>query len=213
MISSKKFAPACRNAPAALSEKQKTKKCSICKEPFIVFRSMQKVCGPKCAEKVAEIKRLKEAEKREQEERKKTRAQLLAMKPRKWWLAKAKKALHEYIRIRDEGKPCISCDSILVRSGRLGGDYDAGHFRSVGSAKHLEFVMENIHGQCKHCNDYLAGNRDGYERGLIERFGVDYVEALKNDNAPRHLTIQNFQEIERKYKALTKQLLADKEVA
>lgn len=203
-----------RNPPAALSEKpQKTKKCAICKDPFPVFRSMQKVCGPKCAEKVAELKRLKEAAKREQEERKKTRVQLLALKPRKWWLKKAKTALHAYIRTRDEGKTCISCDTVLLRTGRLGGDYDAGHFRAVGSAKHLEFVENNIHGQCKHCNDHLKGNRDGYESGLKQRFGSDYVEALKNDNAPRHLTIQDFQEIERKYKELTKQLLADKEVA
>jgi hypothetical protein len=209
MLTSKKFAPSCRTIPAQLSEKpQKTKKCAICKETFPLFRSMQKVCGPKCAEQLVEMKRLKEAAKREQEERKKTRERLIELKPRKWWLAKAKKALHEYIRTRDEGKSCISCDTLLLRAGRLGGDYDAGHFRAVGSAKHLEFVENNIHGQCKHCNDHLKGNRDGYEAGLIERFGIGYVEALKNDDAPRHLTIQDFQEIERVYKALTKQLQA-----
>jgi hypothetical protein len=217
MLISKKFATACRNAPAALSEKpqkpRKKYKCKVCREMYERRNSMQIVCGPKCAHAWADSIAIKAAAQREQEERKKTKARLIELKPRKWWLAKAKKALHEYIRTRDEGKPCISCDSILVRSGRLGGDYDAGHFRAVGSAKHLEFVEENIHGQCKHCNDYLKGNRDGYEDGLIGRFGIDYVEALKNDNAPRHLTIQDFQEIERKYKALTKQLLADKEVA
>lgn len=216
MLTSKNFGLQRRNPLAPKSDscsKVKPKKCGACREAFTPVRPLQSVCSPKCAQEIAERKRLKEVAKREQEERKKTRAQKLALKPRKWWLKKAKTALHEYIRTRDEGKPCISCGTPLLRLGRPGGDYDAGHFRAVGSAKHLEFVENNIHGQCKHCNDYLKGNRDGYEAGLIKRFGPDYVEALKNDDAQRHLTIQDFQEIERKYKALTKQLQRDKEVA
>jgi hypothetical protein len=200
----------CRTIPAQLSEKPRKKyKCKVCRELFERRNSMQIACSPKCAMDYAASISLRAAAKREQEERAKTRVQLIALKPRKWWLAKAKKALHEYIRTRDEGKTCISCDTVLLRAGRLGGDYDAGHFRAVGSAKHLEFVENNIHGQCKRCNDFLKGNRDGYEIGLQRRFNAEYVEALKNDDAPRHLTIQDFQEIERKYKALTKQLLAE----
>lgn len=143
---------------------------------------------------------------REKKERKADNERKVALQPRKWWLAKAKTALHAYIRARDEGKPCISCDTILIKLGRTGGDYDAGHFRSVGSAKHLEFVENNIHGQCKRCNDYLKGNQIAYEAGLRARRGDAFVDELKADQEPRHLTIDDFKTIEATYKRKLKEL-------
>jgi hypothetical protein len=188
-----------------LAAKPRMRKCSNCGTAFMQQRMGQQVCSLACAQSFA--RRL-----REQKERKELKEKKLALRPRKWWLAKAKTALHAYIRARDEGKTCISCQTILIKLGRVGGDYDAGHFRSVGSAKHLELVENNIHGQCKHCNDYLGGNPAGYERGLLERFGAEYVEALKNDNEPRHLTIDDFKAIEAHYKAALKRLAMDKGV-
>jgi hypothetical protein len=187
-----------------LAAKPKTRECEVCMHIFPVQRMGQKVCSPRCAKKHAEAAR--KAERKDLKEKK------LALKPRKWWLAKAKTAMHAYIRARDEGKTCISCDTILIKLGRVGGDYDAGHFRSVGSAKHMEFVENNIHGQCKHCNDYLKANPAGYERGLLARFGAEYVEALKNDNEPRHLAIDDFKAIEAHYKVALKRLAMDKGV-
>jgi hypothetical protein len=188
-----------------LAAKPRMRKCAICRTPFAARSMTHKACSESCAAAVAK-------QVREKAERKELREKKLAIKPRKWWLAKAKTALHAYIRARDEGKTCISCETILIKLGRVGGDYDAGHFRSVGSAKHLEFAENNIHGQCKHCNDYLGGNPAGYERGLLERFGPEYVEALKSDNEPRHLTIDDFKAIEAYYKAALKRLAMDKGV-
>ena len=189
-----------------LAAKPRMRKCAICRTPFAARSMTHKACSTACAAAVAK-------QVREKAERRELKARKEAIQPRKWWLAKTKTAMHAYIRARDEGKSCISCDTILIKLGRVGGDYDAGHFRSVGSAKHMEFVENNIHGQCKHCNDYLTGNPAGYERGLLQRFGAEYVETLKSDNESRHLTIEDFQVIEAHYKAAIKRLAMDKGVA
>lgn len=163
-------------------------------------------CSPECGAaigmaKLDKIKATKvKAEKRKDLDLKKE------MRPRKWWLKKAKTALHTYIRERDEYKECISCDKILVIKDGRGGNFDAGHFRSVGSAKHMEFVEDNIHGQCKYCNDHLKGNALEYARRLRLRKGDAFVDAILSDNEQRHLTIQDFQEIEIMYKAKLKEL-------
>ena len=170
------------------------RKCVICTEKFKQVRAMQKVCSPACAA-------VHGRREREKADRKETRERKAALRPRKWYLAKAKKALHAYIRARDEGNACISCDTILRKTGKPGGDFDAGHFRSVGSAKHLEFDERNIFGQCKHCNDYLKGNQLEYERRLRILKGDEYVDSLKSDNEPRHLTNDDFLRIEAESKA------------
>lgn len=184
-----------------LAAKPRMRKCAICRLPFAPMSMTHKACGPACAQAVAAAARIKT-------ERKADAAKLIEMKPPKWWRAKAKTALHAFIRARDEGKACISCDTILVKRGRPGGDYDAGHFRSVGSAKHLEFEENNIHGQCKQCNNFGAGMAFEYERRLAARCGQAYVDAIKCDQAPRHYDISDFMAIEVTYKAKRKQLLA-----
>jgi hypothetical protein len=192
------------------SPKPKLHKCRICKDEFIKQRMGQRVCGPKCAGEFARIDREKKEADARRQSRIEDRQRKEEMQPRKWWKAKAKAALHAYIRARDEGKSCISCDTILVKLGRVGGDYDAGHFRSVGSAKHMEFVENNIHGQCKHCNDFLKGNQLEYERRLRIRKGDAFVDELLADNESRKLTIDDFKEIEATFKQKLKDLLASR---
>lgn len=181
-----------------IKSKPTRRKCTICKVNTVA-NSMASVCSTECAIIKAQADRKKR-------ERKDDAAKRLALRSRKWWIAKAKMALHAYIRARDENMPCISCDTILRKTGRPGGDFDAGHFRSVGSAKHLEFEEANIFGQCKHCNDYLASNHFEYERRLAIRCGQDYVDAIKADQMPRKLSIEDFAQIEITYKAKLKEL-------
>lgn len=208
-----KRAQLCRTAPTLLSEKpQKKKKCAVCRDPFPVFRSMQKVCGPKCAEKIVELKRLKEAAKREQEERKKTRVQKEALKTRSQWIKEAQHAFNAYIRERDKNQLCICCDQPLGADA-IGGGYDCGHYRSVGSAPHMRFDERNAHAQRKKCNRYGAGRAVDYRIRLIRRLGLEVVESLEADNTVRKWSIDDLRVIKATYKAKLKQLLADKEVA
>jgi Bacteriophage Lambda NinG protein len=186
----------------------RTRRCAVklCRAPFVPRSMTHRACGNDCAAELARIKREEDERKKAKIQSAVDKAKLDALRPRKWWLKKAKTALHAYIRARDEGMPCISCDTILLKLGRVGGDYDAGHFMSVGAHKNLEFVEGNIFGQCKHCNDYLKGNQIEYERRLRIRCGDAHVEALKSGNAIRKYTIADFQTIEAKYKAKLKLL-------
>lgn len=183
--------------------KRRTKKCSMCRTPFEPRSAWAKVCSPECS--IAHV-----AAEKARKDRKERQEGLIALKPAKWWKAKAKKAMHLFVRTRDEGKQCASCDTVLVKLGRVGGDYDAGHLRTVGSSKHLEFDERNVWGQCKYCNDRLHGNEREYERRLRIKMGDEYVDGLMADDTPRHYKIHDFQAIEAFYKNELKQLIKEK---
>jgi hypothetical protein len=158
-----------------------------------------KACGADCAEAHAKAEKARKLKRERQ-------AGLIALKPLKWFRAKAKTAMHAYVRARDEGKCCASCDTVLVKLGRMGGDYDAGHLRPVGLAKHLEFDERNVWGQCKPCNDRKRGNFQEYERRMRLIHGDAYMDELMADNEPRHLKKHDFLAIEAYFKLKLKQL-------
>lgn len=189
----------------------KPKTCKTCRVKFEPRTPLQTTCGIACAAEHGKRVTAAQKAKQQRQERAQDKVKKESMQPAKYWKAKAKKAMHLYVRLRDEGKPCASCDTILIRLGRAGGDYDAGHFRSVGSAKHLEFDERNIFGQCKHCNDFMKGNQLEYERRLRLLKGDAYVDDLKADQAPRHYKVADFQAIESHYKTAVKQLKQERE--
>lgn len=180
--------------------------CQHCKSPFQPFRLLEAWCSPECGAEVAKARLAKQRAKQQKAERAADKAKMITLRPRKWWVAKAKKAMHLYVRTRDHGKPCCSCDTVLINTGKLGGDYDAGHLRSVGSAKHLEFDPRNVWGQCKDCNMRLHGNEREYERRLRLKEGDAMVDSLMADNDDRHLKNADLQEIEAYYKLKLKEL-------
>jgi hypothetical protein len=87
-----------------------------------------------------------------------------------------------------------------------GGAVDAGHYRSRGSAPHLRFDERNVHAQRKQCNRYDSGNVVGYRIGLIERIGLEAVEALECDQTSRDHSIEALKAIKAKYSALAREL-------
>lgn len=105
----------------------------------------------------------------------------------------AQSAFNAYIRARDEGKPCISCGN--MPESYYGGGVDAGHYRSRGSAPQCSFNLYNVHAQCKRCNRYLSGNVTEYRKGLVQRIGLDKVEALENDEEIRRFDVAYYQRI------------------
>jgi hypothetical protein len=138
-----------------------------------------------------------------QEDRKKTREKLDAMRTKPQLVKVAQIAFNSYIRARDMGKPCICCGKPL---GTEANSFDAGHYRSVGSAPHMRFVEDNVHGQTKYCNNYLASNPVGYRKGLIERIGLTRVEQIEADQTVRKYTKEGLQEIARHYNAEARRL-------
>lgn len=179
----------------------KTYQCAVCKKQFIKkISSLQKVCSYQCALAFAEAEKKKKQEKLDRQERIKNRKRLKAYKEANKThndlIKEAQSAVNKYIRVRDENKECISCGTPLI-SEKLGGGFDAGHYRSRGAAPHLRFYTLNIFGQCKRCNRYLGGNYHEYRIGLIERLGIEKVEAIEADQRPRHYSDEDLRRIKR----------------
>jgi hypothetical protein len=185
----------------------KPKKCKNCGEVFDPQRAMQKACSVPCAIELANKAKEKTARAKEARERKVTKEKLDALRTKPQLVKLAQTAFNGFIRARDAGKPCISCGTPL---GSEPNTYDAGHYRSVGSAPHMRFVEDNCHGQCKHCNNYLAGNHVEYRKRLLERIGQRNVELIENDNTTRKYTKEGLEEIAKHYRAEARRLQKEK---
>lgn len=101
-----------------------------------------------------------------------------------WWKKKAWDQFSEFIRLRDailttgtdDALLCVSCTKIYPAFGK--GCAQAGHF-IAGRSHALLFDERGVNGQCYNCNVNLKGNWVEYERQLLKKYGVDYVEACK----------------------------------
>jgi hypothetical protein len=188
----------------------KPKKCKVCPSMFTPSRMGQKVCGALCALTFARSVRAKDEKREAIRDRVATKAKLEAMKGRGYWIAQAQTAFNSFIRERDKqaGYPCISSGRPLDWNGNA---VDAGHYRSRGSAPHLRFDERNCHAQSKQENRYASGNVVGYRLGLIARYGLEYVEALEADQAPRNYSIDDLKAIKTTYAAKVREIKARQE--
>lgn len=158
------------------------KTCKICKAKFIPERQFQNWCTPNCAYEIVKKQRASSDKRKKQKEHKKLREMKEKLKTPSDYMKIAQQAVNAYIRFRDRGKPCISCGASSVDNRRIlgmrGGAFDAGHYRSRGSAPHLRFYTLNIFSQCKQCNRHLHGNSIEMRNGLVKAFGLEFVERL-----------------------------------
>lgn len=88
-----------------------------------------------------------------------------------------------WIRARDRDKGCFVC-GVQFPVGQIGGDFDAGHVRSRGSADHLRYNEDNVHGECKSCNSSWGAKPHEIKAGAIRRIGQDRYDALEANNTP-----------------------------
>lgn len=122
-------------------------------------------------------------------------------------IKEAQREFNAYIRARDRDKPCICC-GLPLGTGEVGGAYDAGHYRSTGSASHLRFNEDNCHAQRKQCNRYGAGRAVDYRVGLIARIGSEAVAELESNNTPQKWTREHLVEIRELYRSKLKEVKA-----
>ena len=116
----------------------------------------------------------------------------------------AQRAFNAYIRARDVDLPCISCGDFTPMT--RGGDYDCGHYRSVGANPELRFEELNAHKQCKRCNSHLSGNIVNYRIGLLMRIGEEKVAWLEGPHEPKKYTIEDLKAVIATYRAKLKAL-------
>ena len=189
-----------------------------CRQWFHPIRSEQIVCSYECAGAYSKEQTRKAREDAQSSELAKQRAaekkaraawrqRKAAVKPLKHWEDLTQRVVNDYIRERDADLPCISCNTFDTVQ------WEAGHYRSRGKASHLRYNEDNIHKQCHHCNVALSANQQQYRLGLIEKIGVERVEALENNNAPHRYTIEELEAIRKHYSALRRKLIKGREAA
>ena len=187
----------------------KQRKCKNCLQPFTPARSTQTACGIDCAMQLAHEKKVKVAECDRLDGVRKDRARKERLKTRRDWEKEAQAAFNAFIRARDKDMPCICC-GLPLSAGDVGGAYDCGHYRSVGSAPHLRFHEDNAHAQRKQCNRWGAGRAVDYRLGLIARIGLARVEALEADQEPRKYTADELRAIRDLYRAKLRELVKER---
>lgn len=192
-------------------------KCKLCKKKFEAFNSTQPFCSPDHAyawlnteEGKAKTQKVREkaAKKKIAAQKKKDRETKERLKSRGEWIAHLQKEFNRFIRLRDHYQPCISCgrhDSQIQEQGR-GGKWDAGHYRSVGSTPELRFTEDNVHKQCKKCNNFQSGNHVEYRKYLIERIGIERVLVVEGPTKPLKLSIPEIRELIKHYRQKANEL-------
>ena len=164
-----------------------------CDRTFIQFKSTVKVCSVGCAISFANQKALQDAIK-------------VARRQKKEWYKenetvqalanKAQIPFNTFIRQRDAGKPCISCQRPLK------GKYDAGHYHNSNNHWNVRFNELNVHGQCVKCNRDEHANLINYRIGLLGRIGEENLAHLDSiAKRTRKYTRNELSAIEKLYKS------------
>jgi hypothetical protein len=171
----------------------RSKTCKSCKQPFAPARPLQSVCSPLCAIKQVQLTKIKTV-------RKEVREAKLKLKTRSDWLKEAQAVFNKFIRLRDAGLNCISCNTPMHKK------VNAGHYKSVGAHPELRFNEFNVHAQCEHCNSFLSGNIVNYRRNLIKKIGIEGVEFVEGNHPALKLNIEEIKQLIAKYKTINKAL-------
>lgn len=146
----------------------KPKKCRVCKHEFTpTYLSTQVVCSIQCAVDHS----YKQKDKEWKIKKAKLKEELTTVQD---LIKLAQQVFNQYIRLRDQGKNCISCNTKPKKE-------NAGHFYSAGTHTNVRFDERNVHLQCEHCNSFLSGNLLAYRENLLAKIGIEEFERLTVD--------------------------------
>ena len=176
----------------------KARHCEVCHTLYTPQRMGQVVCRPACAMKKVRLEKVAE--------RAQIKTRKEAIKTIPDLIKEAQHAFNAFVRARDSAKPCICCGRTQEAGyGTAAHGWDCGHYRSTGSASHLRFNEDNAHRQLVICNRHGAGRAVDYRRGLINRIGLERVEALEASNTPHKWTREELIGIRDHYRKLLKE--------
>jgi len=169
-------------------------RCKNCREKFEPIRFNHKYClKDECIKAfVEEVKtnQWKTTKKRMKED----------LKTLQDWLKEAQTIFNKYIRLRDMGLVCISCQQPPKKK-------NAGHYFSSGGHSNVRFDEDNVHLQCEHCNTFLSGNLLNYQIGIEKRIGAQkLIELQARAHLTKKWTIDELKEIIKTYKTKVRQL-------
>lgn len=143
-----------------------TKKCFNCKDEFLPFNTLQKFClKTECIKEMIQVQKNKDWNK-------KKKKMIENLKTSSDYLKIAQQVFNKFIRKRDNGLNCISCDKPCKKE-------NAGHYYSQGGHSAVRFNEDNVHLQCEHCNTFLSGNLLNYQVGIEKRIGSQKLMELQ----------------------------------
>ena len=131
------------------------RKCKVCGTVFEKQRPLQFVCSPACGIEYRRAQFRKAAVKAEREAKREERAKTAAIRHKLETIPeltkKAQAAFNRYIRLRDRGKPCISCGAPWKEN------FQACHYVPAGRSNKLRFdeQLETDHETRKWTKDEL----------------------------------------------------------
>ena len=195
----------------AAIKQRRQKSCGnpACGAKFTPVQLGQKVCGWQCGLAIAREPANQNVARKAiaQRERREIKVRKEKLKSRADHMREAQTLFNEYIRLRDAGQPCISCDSLPSDHDLITGSrWDAGHYRSVGACPELRFEPLNVHRQCVKCNRNLSGNAVEYRIRLVGRIGADQVDWLEGAHQARKYTIDDLKALKTECREKIKQL-------
>ncbi|CAB4152886.1 Bacteriophage lambda NinG [uncultured Caudovirales phage] len=179
------------------------KRCKNCREKFQPrFNTLEGYCwAPECKtiEALQKLEKLKKNDNRLQQQKRKAIKEQL--KTASQWKKDLQTIFNTFIRLRDAGANCISCDKPLR------GKYDAGHFYNVGNYPGLRYNELNVWGQCVECNQFQGGRVHEYRLNLIKRIGAEKVTELEaNRHKLQKISIPEIRELISKYKGFVAEM-------
>lgn len=181
-----------------ITKKLKDKKCKVCSVLFTPLRPLQACCTWECANIYAKELNEKKEKKDWQKRKAKMKSDLMTKSD---WLKIAQSHVNRYIRLRDEGELCISCQKPIY------GVKHASHYLSSGGHSNVRFHEDNIFVSCYKCNVMLSGNQVEYRKALIKKIGIERVEWLENNGSKvKNWSLEEIKEIIEIYKLKCKEL-------
>ena len=164
------------------------KKCKNCKERFNPAHFNQKYCFKKeCTNVWIES----EKEKQWKKKKAKLKQDLMTVQD---YVKIAQQVFNKYIRERDKGLKCVSCNKKPLKE-------NAGHFFNANNHWNVRFDEYNVHLQCEHCNTFLSGNLINYRDNLIKKIGIEeYNKLVDRAKVTRKFTVDELKEIINIYK-------------
>jgi hypothetical protein len=168
------------------------KKCK-CGETFTPYRTFDKLCYV-CTKTKQALKNLEAIKKTT---KKKQREDLMTLQD---YFKIAQTHFNKYIRMRDAGNLCISCQKKPKKE-------NAGHYFSAGTHTNVRFDEMNVHLQCEHCNTFLSGNLIEYGIHLENKIGADEFTMLRERAyITRKYTKEELKELAEYYKQKCKEI-------
>lgn len=167
--------------------KEKTCKNEECGKKFLPIQMLQRCCSASCESKTRKAK----AKQRESRVAESQKEKLNS------YMKSAVTICHSYIRMRDKGKPCISCGA------PWNSNFQAGHLFSGGGHANVKFNEQNINGQCPKCNGSSSFSQAKYIEEFEKRYSPEEFEILRAEAyEPKRWTSDELQYQMRYYRGL-----------